>query len=117
MSESPAGKKGEDTLRRLAGRVRERARSGERSSSYTARLIGDGVEKCAKKFGEEAVEAALACVVGGKEALVAESADTLYHLLVMLESRDVPLEDVYAELERRMGQSGLEEKAGRKGDR
>ncbi|MDB0071897.1 phosphoribosyl-ATP diphosphatase, partial [Planktomarina temperata] len=72
-----------------------------------------GPEKCAEKFGEEAVEALIEAVKGDHAALTSEAADVLYHLLVMLASRDVALDDVLAELSRRTAQSGLEEKAHR----
>src|ERR1700682_1161559 len=98
------------TLDDLAAIVAERARSGG-SGSYTAKLLGGGVERCAKKFGEEAVEAALAAVAGTEAALTAEAADVLYHPLVLLEARGVKLAAVMAELERRTSQSGLAEKA------
>jgi phosphoribosyl-ATP pyrophosphohydrolase len=101
------------TLADLAGIVAARARSGD-AGSYTARLIGEGVERCAKKFGEEAVEAALAAVGADEAALTAEAADVLYHLLVLLEARRVPLAAVMAELEKRTRQTGLQEKAARR---
>ena len=101
------------TLADLAAIVAERARSGD-PGSYTAKLVGAGVERCAKKLGEEAVEAALAAVAGTDAALTAEAADVLYHLLVMLEARGVPLASVMAELERRTAESGLAEKAARR---
>ncbi|MFT3988748.1 phosphoribosyl-ATP diphosphatase [Aestuariivirga sp.] len=82
-------------------------------TSYTAKLFSQGMEKCAKKLGEEAVEAALAAVLGGKAHLTSEAADVLYHLLVVLAAADVPLENVMAELKRRRGTSGLAEKAAR----
>ena len=82
--------------------------------SYTAKLLSQGVEKCAKKLGEEAVEAALAAVSGSRSNLAAEAADVLYHLIVLLEAADVPLADVMAELERRKGVSGIAEKSARK---
>jgi phosphoribosyl-ATP pyrophosphohydrolase len=102
------------SLSDLARIVAERARSGD-AGSYTAKLIGAGVKRCAKKFGEEAVEAALAAVGEDDAALAAESADVLYHLLVMLEARGVGLDVVMAELQRRTAQGGLAEKAARKG--
>ena len=104
------------TLADLAGIVAKRARSGD-PGSYTAKLIGEGVERCAKKFGEEAVEAALAAVSGDKAALTAEAGDVLYHLLVMLEARGVTLDAVMTELEKRTQRTGLEEKASRSGGR
>jgi phosphoribosyl-ATP pyrophosphohydrolase len=100
------------TLESLASIVADRARSGA-ANSYTAKLIGAGPEKCAKKLGEEAVEFSLATVAGTREQVVAEAADVLYHLLVALKVREIGLADVYAELERRTAQSGLEEKASR----
>lgn len=101
------------TLADLAKIVAERARSRD-AGSYTAKLVGAGVGKCAKKFGEEAVEAALAAVAEDDAALTLEAADVLYHLLVMLEARSVPLDAVMAELESRTAQGGLAEKASRK---
>ena len=86
------------------------------SSSWTAKLLSSGPEKCAEKFGEEAVEAIIEAVKGDRAALTSEAADALYHLLVMLASRDVELSDVLAELARRRGQSGLAEKASRSKD-
>ncbi len=100
------------TLEQLAKIVAARARAGG-EKSYTKQLLDQGVEKCAKKLGEEAVETALAAIAGKPEALVAESADLLYHLVVLLEARGVALADVLAELERRTARSGLEEKASR----
>lgn len=82
-------------------------------SSWTAKLFAKGPDKCAEKFGEEAVEAIIAAVRDDRENLTYEAADVLYHLLVMLESRDVALADVLAELARRQGVSGITEKAGR----
>ncbi|MEQ1951557.1 phosphoribosyl-ATP diphosphatase [Mesorhizobium sp. CN2-181] len=95
--------------------VAERARSGDASSSWTAKLYAAGMDRAAKKMGEEAVETVIAAVHGEPTALVAESADLLYHLLVVLAVAGVPLADVMAELERRTGQSGLAEKASRAG--
>jgi phosphoribosyl-ATP pyrophosphohydrolase len=83
-------------------------------TSYTAKLLKSGVERCAKKFGEEAVETALAAVAGNRQALVAESADVLYHLLVLWAAAGIEPGDVYAALKAREGQSGLDEKASRK---
>jgi phosphoribosyl-ATP pyrophosphohydrolase len=98
------------TLESLAKIVAERARAGG-ERSYTRKLIEEGTS--AKKLGEEAVETALAAVSGDKKALVAESADLLYHLLVVLEAQGVPLSEVYAELERRTARSGIDEKESR----
>ena len=92
------------------------ARKGaDPDSSWTAKLLARGPEKCAEKFGEEAVEAIVEAVKGDRERLASEAADVLYHLLVMLAARDVALADVLAELERRQGTSGIAEKASRKG--
>ncbi len=103
-----------DTLARLAATIRAR-RGADPDTSWTARLLARGPEKCAEKFGEEAVEAIIEAVKGDRVRLAAEAADVLYHLLVMLTARDVALEDVLAELARREGTSGIAEKAGRKG--
>lgn len=100
------------TLENLVGIVAERASSDD-SSSYTASLVRKGVAKCAQKLGEEAVETAIAAVQRDKAGLTGEAADLLYHLLVLLHVSDVPFEDVKAELARRTGQTGLEEKAAR----
>lgn len=83
-------------------------------SSYTASLFAKGVDHCAQKFGEEAVETIIAASGGTEKELIAESADTLYHLMVMLASRDVSLDEVMNELVRREGVSGHVEKAKRK---
>jgi phosphoribosyl-ATP pyrophosphohydrolase len=90
------------------------ASSGE--VSYTRKLLDKGSEHCAKKFGEEAVETVIAAIGDDHDDLIAESADTLFHLLVLLKSRGVRLEEVEAALEKRTGTSGLEEKAARKRD-
>jgi phosphoribosyl-ATP pyrophosphohydrolase len=103
-----------NTLERLAALIHSR-RSDSAQKSYTAQLLTAGTERCAKKFGEEAVETVIASMGSDMTALKSEAADTLYHLLVLLESRDVALEDVYAVLEGRMGTSGLVEKASRTG--
>ena len=90
------------------------ARKGaDPETSWTAKLLSKGPEKCAEKFGEEAVEAIIEAVKGDRMGLTSEAADVLYHLLVMLAARDVPLSDVVAELERREGTSGIAEKAAR----
>ncbi len=83
-------------------------------TSYTAQLLTKGVDKCAKKFGEEAVELALAAVQGKKQEVTAEAADVLYHFLVLLEATGVSPDDVMVELARREGTSGIAEKASRK---
>jgi len=97
----------------LNARLAERAKASP-DESYTAKLLRDGVDRCARKFGEEAVEAIVAAVSRDKPGLTAEAADVLYHLLVLLRAADVPLDDVLAELEGRTAQSGLAEKAARK---
>lgn len=90
------------------------ARAGASADeSWTAKLLAKGPEKCAEKFGEEAIEAVIEAVKGDRERLTSEAADVLFHLLVMLKSRDVALADVMQELERRQGKSGLAEKASR----
>ncbi len=101
------------TLEQLNSRVLERA-SASPDESYTAKLIGKGVERCAQKLGEEAVEAAIAAVTGNKTGLAAEAGDVLFHLLVLLKAADVSLEQVLEELQSRTAQSGLAEKASRK---
>jgi phosphoribosyl-ATP pyrophosphohydrolase len=100
-------------LDRLAATVDAR-RGADPGSSWTAKLLSRGPEKCAEKFGEEAVEAIVEAVKGDRERLTSEAADVLYHLLVMLAARDVTLDEVLAELERREGVSGIDEKAARK---
>ena len=102
-------------LQRLAETIAARKAAGDAEGSHTARLLAAGPAKCAQKFGEEAVEAVIAAASGGQEETVSEAADALYHLLVMLASRDLTLSDVEAELARREGVSGLAEKAARKG--
>jgi len=90
------------------------ARKGaDPSTSWTAKLLAAGPEKCAEKFGEEAVEAIIEAVKGDRAKLTAEAADALYHLLVMCAARGVTLADIEAELARREAQSGLAEKAAR----
>lgn len=88
-------------------------KSADPSSSWTAQLLAKGPEKCAEKFGEEAVEAIIEAVKGDRTALTSEAADVLYHLLVMLAACDVPLSDVMQTLAARQTQSGLSEKANR----
>lgn len=92
--------------------VAERA-SAPPEESWTAKLLAAGPERVAKKLGEEAVEAVIAAVKGDREELIAESADLLYHLLVVLRARDVALRDVLSQLEARTARSGLAEKAAR----
>lgn len=99
-------------LHDLAATIEAR-KSTDPDSSWTAKLLSKGPEKCAEKFGEEAVEAIIEAVKNDKVGLTSEAADVLYHLLVMLAARDVALDDVLAELERRQGTSGIAEKAAR----
>lgn len=101
-------------LERLAATVESR-RGAAPESSWTAKLLSRGPEKCAEKFGEEAVEAIIEAVRGDRARLTSEAADVLYHLLVMLAARGVTLAEVLAELERREGVSGIKEKASRPG--
>lgn len=102
------------TLADLEQIIAERARSGD-ENSWTAKLFAKGMDKAAQKLGEEAVETLIASVSGNREGIISESADLIYHWLVVLALADVPLAEVMAELERRTGQSGLAEKASRKG--
>ncbi|TBW41270.1 phosphoribosyl-ATP diphosphatase [Siculibacillus lacustris] len=104
------------TLDDLEAIIARRAVSDD-EASYTRRLVGRGMSVCAKKLGEEAVETALAAVAGTRDELVAEAADLLYHLLVVLKVAEVPLSTVTAELHRRTAQTGLEEKAARPAER
>jgi phosphoribosyl-ATP pyrophosphohydrolase len=100
------------TLEQLAATIAAR-KGADPDSSWTAKLLAMGPEKCAEKFGEEAVEAIIEAVKGDRARLTAEAADVLYHLLVMLAARDVRLDEVMAELARREGTSGIAEKARR----
>jgi len=100
------------TIADLEQRVSDRANASS-EQSYTRQLLDKGVAQCAKKFGEEAVEAVLAVVSEDRERVIAESADVLYHLLVMLHVRGVKLGEIEALLETRTKKSGLEEKASR----
>jgi phosphoribosyl-ATP pyrophosphohydrolase len=100
------------TIADLEKRVQERAQASA-DKSYTRQLLDKGVAQCAKKFGEEAVEAVLAAVSEERERVIGESADVLYHLLVMMHARGVTLSEVEALLETRTKKSGLEEKASR----
>ena len=100
------------TLHDLAARVKERAQASA-EESYTRKLLDKGVAHCAKKFGEEAVETALAAVAEDREHLIAETADLLYHLMVVLEARGIDIAEVESVLGQRTAQSGLAEKAAR----
>ena len=102
------------TIHDLAATIDTRAASGG-EASYTRKLLDKGAEHCAKKLGEEAVETVIAAVENDRGHLIAESADLLFHLLVLLKSRGVSLEEVETALEKRTTMSGLDEKASRKG--
>ena len=106
------GPRDSGALQRLAATIEAR-RKASPDESWTARLLADGPERAAKKFGEEAVEAIIEAIGGDRERLVSEAADVLYHLLVMLAAREVTLEEVLAELDRRADRSGIAEKASR----
>jgi phosphoribosyl-ATP pyrophosphohydrolase len=103
------------TIHDLADTIDARAASGG-EASYTRKLLDRGAEHCAKKLGEEAVETVIAAIENDRAHLVAESADLIYHLLVLLKSRGVGLEEVEAALAQRTSMSGLEEKTSRKRD-
>ena len=103
------------TIEALEQRLAERA-SASPDQSYTAKLLAKGTAKCAQKLGEEAVETVIAAMSGDRGELVKESADLLYHLLVLLRAQGVALSEVADELDRRTAQSGLAEKAARPRD-
>jgi phosphoribosyl-ATP pyrophosphohydrolase len=103
------------TIHDLAATVDARAASGG-ETSYTKKLLDKGAEHCAKKFGEEAVETVIAAIENDRAHLIAESADLVFHLLVLLKARGISLADVEAALAQRTSKSGLEEKAARKRD-
>jgi phosphoribosyl-ATP pyrophosphohydrolase len=105
---------GEFTIYDLERRVDERA-GADADVSYTRKLLDRGVAQCAKKLGEEAVELALASVIETRERLIEETADLIYHLLVVLKARDIKLAEVESVLGARVSQTGLQEKASRKG--
>jgi phosphoribosyl-ATP pyrophosphohydrolase len=102
------------TIRDLEKRVQERAAAGA-DVSYTRKLLDGGINHCAKKFGEEAIEVTIAAVGEDRARMIGETADLLYHLLVVLHARGIALDEVEAELAARTRQSGLDEKAARKG--
>jgi phosphoribosyl-ATP pyrophosphohydrolase len=104
----------EFSLHDLEKRVQARAKESA-DVSYTRKLLDRGVAQCAKKLGEEAVEAVIAAISEDKDRVIGEAADVLYHLLVVLHARGIALDDVEAELGARTRQSGLDEKASRKG--
>ena len=100
------------TLNDLFETIKAR-KTADPSSSWTAQLLLKGPEKCAEKFGEEAIEAIIEAVKGDKAGLTAEAADVIYHLMVMLASRNISLDDVVDELAKRQAKSGIAEKASR----
>jgi phosphoribosyl-ATP pyrophosphohydrolase len=102
-----------DTLTRLFATIEARA-TADPAASHTAALLSKGAARCAEKFGEEAVEAIVAAAAGDRSALTREAADALYHLQVMLKAGGVTWAEVLAELERREGRSGIEEKSSRR---
>ncbi len=104
-----------DTLTRLAATIASR-RGADPASSWVAKLHARGVPVIAKKLGEEAVETVIAALSGSRDELVGEAADTIFHLLVLLDAKGVSLDEVLAELDRREGTSGIAEKAARKPD-
>ena len=101
------------TLEQLENLIAQRS-SAPSGESWTAQLLEKGPEKCAEKFGEEAIELIIEAVKNDSEGLINEAADVMYHLLVLLKSREISLSHVMTELERRTAQSGLTEKAARK---
>ncbi len=101
-----------DTLARLEATIASR-RTAAPEQSYVAQLNARGLPVMARKLGEEAVEAAIAALAGSREELVGEAADVIFHLLVLLGAKDIPLAQVLAELDRREGVSGIAEKASR----
>lgn len=99
-------------IERLAATIESR-KGADPASSHTAGMLAKGPQKCAEKFGEEAIEAIIEAAQGNRDALTREAADVVYHLLVMLAAQDLTWDDVLAELERREGTSGIAEKAAR----
>jgi len=97
-------------------KIIEARANADPDSSWTAKLLAKGPEKCAEKFGEEAIEAIIEAIKNDRPKLVSEAADVLFHLLVMLKSRDIRLDEVMAELARRQDQSGIAEKNARRAD-
>lgn len=104
----------DDVLSELAATIRAR-RSADADKSYTKSLLDGGTSRCAKKLGEEAIETVIAALGEDDKALIGEAADLVFHLLVLLESRNVAVRDVLAQLKSRQGKSGLAEKASRPG--
>ena len=103
------------TIQDLAATIDARAAAGG-EASYTRKLLDKGTDHCAKKLGEEAVETVIAAIENNRSHLIAESADLIFHLLVLLKSRDIKLSEVEDELSKRTQMSGIEEKAARKRD-
>ena len=101
-----------DTLSRLSATIAAR-RDADPATSWVAKLHASGVPVIARKLGEEAVETVVAALTGSREDLIGEAADTLFHLLVLLDAKDIPLAEVLAELDRREGTSGIAEKVAR----
>ena len=101
-----------DTLSRLSATIAAR-RDADPATSWVAKLHAGGVPVIARKLGEEAVETVVAALVGSRDELIGEAADTLFHLLVLLDAKGVPLAEVLAELDRREGTGGIAEKAAR----
>jgi phosphoribosyl-ATP pyrophosphohydrolase len=108
----PAAMSATDPLSRLAATIAAR-RHADPATSWVAKLHAKGVPTIARKFGEEAIETITAALAGTPEELTSEAADTLFHLLVLLDAKEVSLDAVLAELERREGTSGIDEKAAR----
>ena len=102
-----------DVIDRLAATVASR-KGADPAESWTAKLLSEGPERCAKKFGEEAVETVIAAVSGDRDAIASESADLIYHWLVLLAASGVSLDEVAAKLQAREGTSGIAEKAARR---
>ena len=100
------------TLEDLFASIEARA-TADPETSWTAKLLAKGPEKCAEKFGEEAIEAIIEAVKGDRQALTSEAADVIYHLMVMLASRNIAFNDVIDELSRRSSMSGIDEKSQR----
>ena len=102
-----------DILKEISGVIESRKSSADKNS-YVASLFSKGRSKIAQKIGEEAVELSIAGVLDDKKAAISESADLLFHMLVLWSDMDIKLQDIYAELERREGKSGIDEKKSRK---
>ncbi len=112
MKDPEDGENTADILERLFAVIEDR-RGGDTSKSYTARLLDEGADRIAQKLGEEAVETVIAGATGDRAAVISESADLLYHLLVLWAASGIAPGEVWAELARREGRSGLDEKQGR----